>query len=197
MSEQEIDYLKRISELEKRIEVLEKFEHRIELLERRLTLVSDIDRYKNLQESLVAQNFQEADLETSKLLLEATGRQDINEVTPADVKKISCNTLRIIDRLWRENSEQRFGYSVQLSLYFSVGGNANTLQTQDVQTFRKFGDLIGWRVNGQWQIDNYEQWNFTIEALRGYFPATSWRTAYGLKTANYFLTRLLECELTI
>lgn len=195
MSESEIDYSERIAALEQKIQGLEKLADRIELLEDKMALVTDIDRYEKLQELLAAKEFKAADLETSKLILGLTRHDDMDNVTPNDVKKLPCNALRVIDRLWLNNSDNRFGYSVQTGIYLSVGGNAATLQTQDVETFQKYGDLVGWRVNNQWQGNNYNNWNFSLTAPRGCFPADSWKSAYGLKMATYFLTRLLECEL--
>ncbi len=197
MSEPEIDYGDRLQKLEEKIKEIAKLEERIKKLEDRLTLVTDIDRYQKLQELLAAKQFKAADLETKNLILVITGHQDMDDVTPVDIKQISCDALRVIDRLWLNNSEQRFGYSVQLGIYLSVGGSAATLQTQDVLTFQKYGEAVGWRVNNQWQVDNYDNWDFSLEAPRGCFPAASWQSAYGLKTATNFLTRLLECELKI
>jgi hypothetical protein len=197
MSEPEIDYNDRLTQLEEKIKEITQLEQRIKKLEDRLTLVTDIDRYQKLQEFLEAKQFKAADLETKNLILAITGHRDMDDVTPVDIKQISCDSLRVIDRLWLNNSEQRFGYSVQLGIYLSLGGNAGTLQTQDIEIFQKYGDAVSWRVNNQWEINNYDNWDFSLEAPRGCFPAVSWQSAYGLKMATNFLTRLLECELKI
>lgn len=181
----ETDYAKRISQLEQRIADLEQ----------KLTLVGDVTRYQRLQELLVAQEFKAADIETSRLILEITGHKDKDLIVPDDMSKFPCNALKVIDRLWVNHSQGRFGYSVQLEIYCSVGGSAETLQTQDLTTFRRYGDLVGWRVNGEWQGENYDQWNFSLEAPKGCFPADSWKSAYGLKMVTYFFTRLLNCDL--
>lgn len=197
MSEPEMDYSDRLTQLEEKIKEVAQLEQRIKRLEEKLTLITDIDRYQKLQELLIAKEFKAADLETKNLILAITGERDMDDVTPNDIKQISCDSLRVIDRLWLDNSEQRFGYSVQLGIYLRVGGNAATLQTQDVEIFQKYGETVGWRVNNQWQVNNYDSWDFSLEAPKGCFPAVSWKSAYGLKMATNFLTRLLECELKI
>lgn len=181
----EIDYEARIQRLEERIAELEQ----------KLILVGDIDRFKPLQELLAAKKFKEADLETSRLILEIIGCKDKDALKPDQIKHFPCNPLKVINRLWLMYSEGRFGYSVQASIYQKVGGSLETLQTQDMETFTKFGDQVGWRVNKQWQGGNYNNWDFSLNAPRGCFPAASWKSAYGLKMVTYFLTRLCECDL--
>ena len=88
MSESEIDYSERIAALEQKIQGLEKLADRIELLEDKMALVTDIDRYEKLQELLAAKEFKAADLETSKLILGLTRHDDMDNVTPNDVKKL-------------------------------------------------------------------------------------------------------------
>lgn len=185
--ETETDYSDRISKLEEKIAYLEQ----------KLLLVGDIDRYGPLQEFLVNGKFKEADLETSRLILEISNCKNPDSLTPDNISKFPCNALKIIDRLWRIYSQDRFGYSIQTNIYCQVGGSEETLKTQNIQVFQKFGDKVSWRVNNQWQGNNYPQWDFTINAAKGCFPAVSWKSAYGLKMAMYFFTRLFECNINI
>ncbi|ELR98774.1 GUN4 domain-containing protein [Gloeocapsa sp. PCC 73106] len=183
MSEQ--DYSERISQLEQRITSLEQ----------KLTLVADVERYQKLQELVITQQIKAADLETKRLIMEITAKDQEDALTPEDILQFPCNALKIIDQIWVNNTQELFGYSVQLDIYRSVGGSADTLQTQDIEVFKLYGDRVGWRVDNEWQGDNYDQWNFTPEAPKGCFPAASWNTAYGLKMITYFFTRLLNCNI--
>jgi hypothetical protein len=112
------------------------------------------------------------------------------------MQKFSCNVLQVVDRLWRDYSQNRFGFSVQLQLYQKAGGNADTLRAQSADLLQKLGDVNGWRVDGKWQGDNYEQWDFSLAAPVGCFPGVWWKSPYGLKMVNFCFLRLLECQLS-
>jgi hypothetical protein len=168
---------------------------RVTHLEAQLSLVADIDRYHRLQELLAAGNFKEADCETVKVLLDAAGQTSKETLTPEDIQNFPCSTLRIIDRLWRKYTQGRFGFSVQLRIYQQLGGDLNSLMRQDLQPIVNLGEQIGWHKNNQWRTDSYEQWDFTLSAPEGCFPAIWWKSPYGLKMVTYFFTRLMTCEL--
>ena len=173
-------------------------EDRVAKLEQRLDtmqlLLSDFYRYGKLQNSLLAGDFKAADEETVKIILEVSG-QDRDTLTPDIIQKFPCDILRVIDRLWDTYSQGRFGFSTQLRIYQKLGGNINTLRAQDNSFLFKFGDQVGWRVNGQWQSETYDQWDFSLAAPEGCFPAAWWNSPYGAKMVNYCFTRLLTCDL--
>jgi hypothetical protein len=168
-------------------------EEQINKLKGSLSVVSDLHRFQNLKNFLAAGKFKEADRETVKILLEIAGKTR-NDLTPDDVKQFPCSLLRVIDRLWKDHSDQRFGFSVQLKIYLSVGGSLDSLIAQDNQFLVKLGDRNGWRVNNQWQNSSYEQWDFSTSAPEGCFPAAWWNSPYGAKMINFFFARLLACE---
>ena len=168
---------------------------RVILIEQQMKLIPDLERYGKLQEFLAAGNFREADQETTNVILESAGKNR-DTFTPEDMQKFPCIVLQVVDRLWRNYSQDRFGFSVQLRLYQEVGGTADTLRAQNPHFLEKVGERNGWRTNGQWQRDNYEQWDFSVAAPIGCFPALWWRSPYGLKMSNFCLLRLLDCQLT-
>lgn len=178
-------------------EILTKLQHltdKVNNLEEQLKLVSDIDRYGQLQTLLKAGDFKAADQETTKVILNAVNRNR-DDLTPNDMSKLPCNILQVIDRLWRDYSNNRFGFSIQLNLYQAVGGNLDTLRSQNVDILQKYGDRVGWRKNGQWQGNNYDNWDFSLSAPVGAFPAIWWKSPYGFKMVTFCLMRLIECEL--
>lgn len=177
------------------LDQLQSLSTRIERLEDKLLLVSDVDKYQQLQTYLANGQFKEADGETARLILDTLGK-DNESVTPDNMLGFPCNVLRVIDRLWRYYSGDRFGLSVQLNLYLSVGGSIDTLRTQDAKIIEKFGEQVGWRKNGEWQASNYQEWDFSLQAPRGCFPAGWWKSPYGLKMVAYCFMRLLACDLT-
>ncbi len=117
--------------------------------------------YSNLRKLLADEKFQEADEETNKILLQLTGNKSFNDIL--DAAQIDCGVYQTIDSLWREYSKDnsgnsKFGFSVQIRIFNTV---------LDIE---KFGDLVGWRVNGEWL--KYTDLNKTLnEAPEGYFPS--------------------------
>lgn len=202
--ETQLKKLTQLSELSKRVVRIEEMlsqpsqstdlSERIARLEERLMLVTDVDLYGKLQELLAAGKFKEADQETNNVILEvvATEKEDFR---PEEMEKFPCSAFQVIDRLWTTYSQERFGFSVQLKIYQSVGGSVDTLRTQDSQVIEKFGERIGWRVNNQWQGSNYENWDFSLGAPEGCFPAVWWKSPYGLKMATFCFLRLISCNL--
>lgn len=182
------------SDLSEILTELQSLKEKVTYLEEKLKLVSDIDRYSQLQDFLKAGKFKEADQQTTKVILDAVNRSR-DDLTPDDMKKLPCNILQVIDRLWRDYSGDRFGFSVQLRLYLEVGGSLDTLRSQNVDILGKYGDRVSWRKNGQWQGNNYDNWDFTLSAPVGCFPATWWKSPYGFKMATFCFMRLIECEL--
>ena len=149
---------------------LHSLRNKVTNLEEKLKLVSDINRYSQLQEFLKAGNFKEADQETSRVILDAVNRSR-DDLTPNDMKQLPCTILQVIDKLWRDYSSDRFGFSIQLRLYTEVGGSLDTLRAQNMGILEKYGDRVGWRKNGKWQGDNYPNWDFSLSAPEGSFPA--------------------------
>ncbi|MGK7884681.1 MAG: GUN4 domain-containing protein [Crocosphaera sp.] len=164
-------------------------------LEEKLKLVSDINRYSQLQEYLKAGKFKEADQETSRVILDAVNRSR-DDLTPNDMKQLPCTILQVIDKLWRDYSNDRFGLSIQLGLYIKVGGSIETLRAQNMGILEKYGDRVGWRKNGKWEGGNYDNWDFSLSAPEGTFPAIWWKSPYGFKMATFCFMRLIECDLT-
>lgn len=191
--ESKVESLSKLLPLVEKVAQLEKIQESIERFESNFNLISDLDRYSPLQDLLVVGDFKGADHETARVLLEISG-EDQQSLTPDDIKKFPCSAIRIIDRLWRTYSQEHFGFSIQLQIYQELGGSRESLIAQEIDYLIKFGDRVSWRINGEWQISTYEQWNFSLSAPKGCFPVKWWNSPYGAKMVNFFFVRLLECE---
>jgi hypothetical protein len=176
------------------LQQIQTLSERLAIVEERLLLVSDVDKYQTLQNYLKQGDFKAADLETSEVILSTVAKTREN-LTPEDMMKFPCDVLQVIDRLWRTYSDGRFGLSVQLSFYLEGGGTIDTLRAQDVPLIQQFGDRVGWRQNGQWRSADYDNWDFSLTAAPGCFPAIWWKSPYGLKMVTYCFMRLLACEI--
>jgi hypothetical protein len=156
-------------------------------------LVSDVARYAPLRDLLVAGRFQEADVETARVLFDCINTT-IEEVTPEQIETFPITPLRIVDQLWKTHSDGRFGFSVQLKLYRELGGSLETLIAQDVDLYLAFCDRVGWRRDGRF-IDSEQQKGLDPASSslseRGSLPWRCWSSPYGMKLTNLIMARLI------
>lgn len=178
-------------------QTLASLSQRVEQLEQQLQnvtlLLSDVYRYQKLRDLLVAQKWKEADLETTKILLEIAGQSDRDNMKPDDALQLPCSSLRLIDKLWCQYSGDRFGFSRQQQIYVREGGT-DDISNIDLKVLEKVGDLVGWREQNKWLP--YDRLDFSSSAPLGCHPSNWWRSAYGAKMAVYFLARLMRCDVT-
>lgn len=133
-------------------------------------------KLSQLESLLAAKNWQEADVETRRIMLAIVGadKRDDLLLTQKDIQLFPCDDLINIDRLWREYSQGRFGLSVINRIYQECQRNYSQLAAQ-----------VGWRSGDKWL--NYEELIFDITAPVGHLPVT-WLvpTTFGI----YWQTRL-------
>jgi hypothetical protein len=189
--ENETELLARISQIESSLS--ERVSQLEERLEEALMLLPDTHRYGKLRDLLADGKWKEADLETTKIMIEITGKDSREEISPADVQIFPCNAIRTLDRLWTKYSNNRFGFSVQLRLYQSLGGSIDTIRSQSNEFLARTSNTIGWSKNNK-RIE-YDDFDFSLSAPEGALPGNWWQSPYGAKMANFFLARLLACEL--
>ena len=182
----------RVQELENQVTKLTNI---VRELQEQLILLPDIARYNQLQNLLKNGDLKAADIETTRIMLEVAGVEREN-LTPDDVSKYPCNSLKVIDQMWQKYTNQKFGFSVQLKSYYEAGGNIDTIRAQDVTVLKKFADQVGWlNENKQPKFDQYDNWDFSLSAADGCFPAHWWKSPYGLKMVTFFFARLISCNL--
>jgi hypothetical protein len=121
--------------------------------------------YNQLRDLLAQHNWQEADIETTKLMLKVMSKNYWNEVYKEDIDNFSCQDLHTIDQLWEEYSYGYFGFSIQQTIWSEMGGQV------DYETEKRLGDRLGWRKEGNWL--NYEQLTFKLSPMTpmGHLPA--------------------------
>lgn len=153
------------------------------------SMISDVDTFVRLRDLLAEGNLKAADRETANVLFGIINRSP-ETITPEDIETFPIAPLRIVDRLWRKYSDDRFGLTTQLNVYRELGGDLNSLIAQDTDLFLQFCDRIGWRQDGK--FISPENWEPSLSSPPGFLPAAWWRTHYGLKSANYVLARLIK-----
>ncbi|MEW6492282.1 MAG: GUN4 domain-containing protein, partial [Cyanobacteriota bacterium] len=130
----------------------------------RLSSERGID-YSLLRDLLAAGQWQEADRETTNIMLRICGREAEGWLTEQDIEKFPCTDLLTIDQLWVKYSKERFGFSVQKRIWQSVGGTKNA----DYKIYRSFGKHVGWIHGGGYWLYCSEL-TFAIAAPVGHLP---------------------------
>jgi hypothetical protein len=105
-------------------------------------------KYEALLNCLASGSWEEADRATEKVMLEVAGQTDRGYLKPEDLEKLPCPDLQIIDGLWVQFSGSHFGFSVQKKIWEECG---SPMSSND--DWKKFGDLAGWRQQGDWKLE--------------------------------------------
>ncbi len=120
--------------------------------------------YNPLRNLLKNGKWEEADWETARAMLQAAGREEEGWLRIEDIDDFSCEDLRIIDQLWLESSQGKFGFSVQKEIYQSLGGT----REYNYEVWKKLGERVGWRKEENWLP--YSQLTYNLQAPRGELP---------------------------
>jgi hypothetical protein len=158
--------------------------------------------FQYLQTLLKQQEWQKADIETTRIML-AIANQTIS-LTPETINNFPCQDLAIIDYLWCQYSNNRFGFSVQkeiLSHYFTVQSHPINLNQE---SWEKVGKLLGWYINEKWP-NNHNDLVFSLEnAAQGHLPflplwqGAWWGAFIGSQGErfNLLMQRIEKCQLS-
>lgn len=123
--------------------------------------------YTKLRDLLRAQKWKEADYETYRLMITIVGRKEGDYFRKEDLLNFPCKDLKTIDRLWRQYSNDRYGFSVQKEIYVRCGAKLDGNYPGD-EIWRKFGTEVGWRVNDSWK--NYDDLTWNSIHVPGHLP---------------------------
>jgi uncharacterized caspase-like protein len=145
--------------------------------------------YTKLRDLLATGEWQKADKETAKKMLEAAERTKYGWLTSEDIDRFPCEDLRTIDQLWVKYSNGRFGFSVQKRIYESLGGS----REYDRKIREAFGDRVGWRVNNTWL--EYTDLKFSTRAPGGHLPAVLGKAWEAMNVYYSLASRLVECNI--
>ena len=119
--------------------------------------------YQPLQQLLLQQDFQGADIVTLQKLCELAGAAAVERkwIYFTEVESFPIADLRTLDNLWLMYSEGKFGFSVQRKIWLSVG-----------KDFSKLWTKIGWKSGNTWTRYPKEfMWNLTAPV--GHLPLSN------------------------
>lgn len=128
-------------------------------------------QYSQLAYYLAAGQWQDANAETAKVMLQVAGQEQRGWLKEDDIKKFPLAGLRQIDQLWQNYSLGHFGFSVQKHLYEHVGGQPGGY---NYDTYKQFSDRVGWYVKEKDEWLNKRDLTFTLNAPLGHLPFGGW-----------------------
>jgi hypothetical protein len=99
-------------------------------------LEEECTRLKNL---LAAGRWREANDTTRTIVLKAAKAEKEGWLSDEQIQNFPCQVLQIIDNLWLQYSDQRFGFSVQKRIFNECKKNPQI-----------FGDRVGWCIQNTW-----------------------------------------------
>jgi hypothetical protein len=175
---------KQIEELTKKIEELERShkkqlqemerasqQEKQELVQQQKQLKEQL-KYAKLTIFLELKSWEEADKETTKLMLQEVQVENRDYLLADEIKKIPCQNLQKINQLWTNYSGERFGFSVQKRIWNQVCIQSGGLK--NYETYQRFGRRVGWLAeeNSEWR--EWKQLTFNLEnAPEGHLPGLS------------------------
>ncbi|MGC9526031.1 MAG: GUN4 domain-containing protein [Limnospira sp.] len=129
-----------------------------------------------LEKMLKNQNWKEADIKTHQILLEAGDRSQKGYLDIESIRNFPCADLKVIDRLWRDASGEKFGFKTQQVIYSQTGNELapQNLRKYDLDSYVHFIDLVRWietgSEDGQESWRPYDKLTFSLEAPEGHLP---------------------------
>ncbi|AUS99909.1 hypothetical protein CLI64_05625 [Nostoc sp. CENA543] len=146
------------------LEYLSNLQLQLSHLSAELTLVSHMSGidYRNLQQLLTDNKWQEADQETYIVILKICDRSEEGWLDDREIKTLPRQDLEIINKLWVKHSQGKFGFSVQKNIW------------QAKKDYKHFAYRVGWLAslaNTEWL--KYEEYNFSLDSNKGHLPSTS------------------------
>ncbi|XP_042503329.1 tetrapyrrole-binding protein, chloroplastic [Macadamia integrifolia] len=136
------------------------------------TATSQTLSFDTLQQHLSSNDYRQADEETRRLLIVLAGEaaQERGYVFFSEVQFISESNLQTIDNLWRQYSNNKFGYSVQKRIWEKVN-----------RDFTKFFLKVGWMKKLDTEVEQYNYrafpsefiWELKDDTPEGHLPLTN------------------------
>jgi hypothetical protein len=119
--------------------------------------------YNSLQQLLIQQDFQGADLLTIQKMCEMAGSQAVQRkwLYFTEVANFPIQDLQTINNLWLVHSEGKFGFSVQREIWLGVSRNWESLWPK-----------IGWKDGNKWTRYPHE-FTWSLSAPRGHLPLSN------------------------
>ena len=121
--------------------------------------------YDQLQKLLSEGRWQNANDLTWALIKQVGDKNNSGKLAKSEVRELDCSSLKRINRLWQESSNNHFGFRTQSYSYQDMGNAASF----NAHNYILFGKQVGWYANGRWL--SYNELNWSKNAPKGHLPA--------------------------
>ena len=105
-------------------------------------------------------------------------------LTKSDFERLSCEHLKLIDSLWSEASQGKFGIRSQIEVWKSVGGTTDNYYNPIIVD--EYKHKVGWDQQVELPDSNDDA------IPEGHLP--SGIIAQGIITTPFFMERLEQCD---
>ncbi|MDT9186271.1 MAG: GUN4 domain-containing protein [Limnospira sp. PMC 894.15] len=121
--------------------------------------------YSQLENLLKCGEWKASDKETTRIMLKLLQESQWCWFDHESIRCLPGEHLSYIDYLWKSNSGDRFGFSVQKRIYNALEGTGE----YDAEIWSKFATKIGWKREDNWLL--YCDLQFHLNAPKGHLPA--------------------------
>ena len=101
--------------------------------------------YTQLSNYLTHKEWKKADEETLNIMSEICEKQKDNFWNEEDINRIPCSEILEIDKLWRESSNNNFGFTIQKNIWEKL----ESIDREDIIQ-EKFAEKVGWSQNQEY-----------------------------------------------
>jgi GUN4-like/TIR domain len=143
--------------------------------------------YTRLRNLLKAGKWQEADQETAKQMCEVMRRRKEGWLSKKDIQQFPCTDLCTIDRLWVKYSNDKFGFSIQKSIWQDCGSpeehNTSFIELGSRAGWMRSKDFLG--LTYEWNWLSYKEITFNTSAPKGHLPVLGHLPIYLYPNGNF------------
>lgn len=130
--------------------------------------------YIKLCELLADNKFEEANAETTKMLISVAAKaQKSSEgslLTNKDVNNLPCKDLNTVDKLWQIHSGGKFGFTPQKEIWIKAGSN---LGEYSFDTYNSFAKEVGWKADNKFKSLTDKDFGYDLGQAKGHLPLLS------------------------
>jgi len=101
--------------------------------------------YTQLSNYLTHKEWKKADEETLNIMNEICEKQKDDFWNEEDINRIPCSEILEIDKLWRESSNNNFGFTIQKNIWEKL----ESIDKEDIIQ-EKFAEQVGWSQNQEY-----------------------------------------------
>ncbi|WP_432808965.1 GUN4 domain-containing protein [Pantanalinema sp. GBBB05] len=142
--------------------------------------------FQGLEKVLKAKDWKSADEKTRAIVIVLATKKNffqrtIGRIVPEsklynldDLARIDCKDIKLIDNLWGEYSQGKFGWGIQQKIWQSLPKPKTPYEVDAlIEQYREFTQQVGWRDRRDYLIPPAKM-IFDITAPIGHFPSWEW-----------------------